>query len=69
MELLKKGVRHQLTHQTLLADFHLLECNARPALPEGYIWIPEDKLDQYAKPRLFELLLRALKTHYNSSSS
>ncbi|MBQ5518440.1 MAG: A/G-specific adenine glycosylase [Bacteroidales bacterium] len=69
MELLKKGVRHQLTHQTLLADFYLLTCEAKPALPEGYIWIPEDKLDRYAKPRLFELLLRALKTHYNSSSS
>ena len=69
MELLKKGVRHQLTHQTLLADFYLLACEAKPALPEGYIWIPEDKLDQYAKPRLFELLLEELTPRLPRSRS
>ena len=56
---LRQGVRHQLTHRTLIVDFYLWEPSARPALPEGYIWIPESDLDRYAKPRLFELLLSA----------
>jgi len=61
MQLLRKGVRHQLTHQQLIADFYLLECSHKPELPEGYVWIPESELDRYAKPRLFELLLKELK--------
>ena len=59
--LLRKGVKHQLTHRTLLADFYVLDCTGRPSLPEGYIWIPEAELDRYAKPRLVEKLLRTLK--------
>ena len=55
--LLRSGVRHQLTHRLLVADFWLWEPSARPALPDGYIWIPESDLDRYGKPRLFELLL------------
>jgi A/G-specific adenine glycosylase len=55
--LLRSGVRHQLTHRLLVADFWLWEPAVRPALPEGYIWIPESDLDRYGKPRLFELLL------------
>ena len=58
--LLKAGVKHQLTHRTLLVDFYLWEPSARPELPEGYAWIQEAELDRYAKPRLFELLLEAL---------
>ena len=58
--LLKAGVRHQLTHRTLFADFYLLEASARPELPEGYFWVKETELDRYAKPRLFQLLLEAL---------
>ena len=58
--LLRQGVKHQLTHRTLIADFYLAETQQAPALPEGYIWIPEAELDRYAKPRLFELLLQAL---------
>ena len=56
-QLLKKGVRHQLTHQHLTVDFYLLETSEKPTLPDGYVWIPETALDTYAKPRLFELLL------------
>ena len=59
--LLRKGVRHQLTHRTLVVDFYLWEPPERPALPEGYRWIPETELDAYAKPRLFELLLEAVE--------
>lgn len=58
--LLKAGVRHQLTHRTLLVDFYLWEPAGEPALPDGYIWIDEAELDRYAKPRLFELLLESL---------
>jgi len=59
-QLLKAGVKHQLTHRTLLVDFYLWEPATEPALPEGYIWIEEPELDRYAKPRLFELLIAAL---------
>ena len=58
--LLKSGVKHQLTHRLLIADFYLWEPEERPELPEGYFWIKETELDQYAKPRLFVLLLEAL---------
>ena len=58
--LLQQGVRHQLTHRTLVADFYLAETAEQPLLPEGYIWIPEAELDRYAKPRLFERLLQSL---------
>ena len=58
--LLRKGVRHQLTHRLIVADFYLWEPEHRPELPEGYFWIKETELDRYAKPRLFELLLEAL---------
>ncbi|MBQ3743780.1 MAG: A/G-specific adenine glycosylase [Bacteroidales bacterium] len=59
-KLLRQGVRHQLTHRTLIADFYLAETTQAPALPDGYVWIQEAELDNYAKPRLFELLLQSL---------
>lgn len=55
--LLKAGVKHQLTHRRILADFYLAELPCRPELPDGYIWIKETELTNYAKPRLFELLI------------
>ena len=60
LRLLKAGVKHQLTHRTLLVDFYLWEPAEAPALPDGYVWIDEAELDRYAKPRLFELLLAEL---------
>ena len=59
-KLLRQGVRHQLTHRTLIADFYLAETQQAPALPDGYVWIKEAELNNYAKPRLFELLLQSL---------
>ena len=59
-QLLKAGVKHQLTHRTLLVDFYLWEPAEAPELPAGYVWIDEAELDRYAKPRLFELLLESL---------
>lgn len=59
-KLLRKDVKHVLTHRILLADFYLLETKAFPTLPEGYIWIDETELDKYAVPRLIELLHEAV---------
>ena len=58
--LIVQGFKHQLTHRTLLTDFWLWEPSQRPVLPDGYLWIEETELDDYAKPRLFELLLEKL---------
>jgi A/G-specific adenine glycosylase len=56
-ELIKKNVRHVLTHRIILADFYLWQPDERPALPDGYFWIKEQDIDHYAVPRLVELLL------------
>ena len=58
--LLRREVKHQLTHRTLICDFYLWETQHRPTLPEEYFWIKETELDCYAKPRLVELLLQAI---------
>ena len=55
--LLRQHVKHVLTHRVLYADFYLLEVNERLSLPDDYIWVPESSLDDYAKPRLIEILL------------
>ena len=60
LTLLRKGIRHQLTHQTLFADLFLWEPACAPELPEGYVLIPEMELDRYAKPRLVEILTEAI---------
>jgi len=59
-QLIAKQVKHVLTHRILFADFYLWEVNIRPALPPDYIWIKETELDQYAVPRLIEILLESL---------
>ena len=55
---LRTGVRHQLTHQTIYADFYVCEPGFRPPLPEDFIWIPESALSEYALPRLVLILLK-----------
>ena len=61
--LLRKDVKHVLTHRILLCDFYLLETEKKPLLPDGYKWVPEGMLDQYAMPRLMEILLKLLPVH------
>ena len=56
LTLLASGVKHVLTHRVLLADFYLAEPAGRPVLPDGYQWIKEDNIDDYALPRLVEKL-------------
>ena len=55
-----KDVRHILTHRVLTADFYLWEPSERPTLPDGYLWIPEADIDNYAIPRLIDILLKKL---------
>jgi len=55
-----KDFRHVLTHQVLLCDFYLWEPEERPALSEDYRWVDEAALDDYALPRMIELLLKKL---------
>lgn len=60
LTLLASGVKHVLTHRILLTDFYLAEPSSRPALPEGYQWIKEQDINDYALPRLVEKLLEKL---------
>ncbi len=58
--LLRQNVKHVLTHRVLYADFWLWQTNERPALPDGYFWIREEDIDNYAVPRLIEILVQSL---------
>lgn len=60
LTLLRKDVRHVLTHRVLLADFYLCETETSPTLPPDYIWIGEDDIERYALPRLIEILLESV---------
>ena len=59
-KVLKRNVKHVLTHRIIMADFNLLETDTPPQLPSDYIWIPEEERDNYAVPRLVELLFESL---------
>ena len=60
LQLLDQDVKHVLTHRILLADFYLLETDAHPQLPDDYIWIKEEEIEDYGIPRLIELLLEKI---------
>jgi A/G-specific adenine glycosylase len=62
MKMVAKGVRHVLTHRVLTADFYLWETATRPELPEDYIWIKEEDIDNYGIPRLVDKLLKKLNS-------
>ena len=59
-KMVAKRVKHVLTHQVLTADFYLWETETRPELPEDYIWIKEEDIDDYGIPRLVDKLLKKL---------
>ena len=61
-QLLQKRVKHILTHQILLADIYLWRPKIRPQLPSEFIWIEKQDLENYALPRLIEILLKAVPT-------
>ena len=60
VRLIAKGVKHVLTHQVITADFYLWETDERPTLPDDYIWIKEEDIDNYGIPRLVDKLLSFL---------
>ena len=60
LTLLASGVKHVLTHRVLLADFYLAEPATPPPLPDGYQWIDENEISDYALPRLVIRLLETL---------
>lgn len=55
--LMRKDVKHVLTHRVIYADFWLWEPDEQPALPEDYSWIKEEEWDNYGVPRLVEMML------------
>ena len=55
--LMRKDVKHVLTHRVIFADFWLWEPEQQPLLPEDYSWIKEEELDNYGVPRLVEMML------------
>lgn len=59
--LIRSGVKHVLTHRILLANFYLLTLNSKPVLPADFIWIKEEDIEQYAVPRLIEILLEHIR--------
>lgn len=69
LRLLAKEVKHVLTHRILLADFYLLEADERPKLPEDYIWIEEDDMEQYGVPRLIEIMLEKIYTENHGQTN
>ena len=60
LQLLAQDVKHVLTHRILFADFYLLETETRPQLPDDYIWIKEEEIEDYGIPRLIELMLEKI---------
>ena len=68
LTLLQQRVKHVLTHRILWADFYLWETTSRPMLPPGYIWIRESDIDDYAIPRLVELLIENLEKNPTNQS-
>lgn len=60
LQLLAQDVKHVLTHRILLASFYLLETEVRPQLPNDYIWIKEEEIEDYGIPRLIELMLEKI---------
>lgn len=59
-QLLQKGVKHILTHQILLADIYFWQPKNYPQLPSDFIWIAKQDIENYALPRLIEILLKAV---------
>ena len=56
LTLIAESVKHVLTHRILMADCYLAEVSSKPQLPDDYIWVGESNLQQYAIPRLVEIL-------------
>lgn len=62
--MVRRHVKHILTHRVIYADFYLWEPAERPALPDDYQWIKEADIDNYGIPRLIDILLKELNRLY-----
>ncbi len=60
VSLLANDVRHVLTHRILLADFYLWEPQQRPVLPDEYVWVKEEDIDNHGLPRLIEKMFNKI---------
>ncbi|MCF0198407.1 MAG: A/G-specific adenine glycosylase [Bacteroidaceae bacterium] len=58
-ELVCQGIVHKLSHQTLHADGYWARCERRPDI--AATWVSADELDDYAVPRLVELIMEKVK--------
>ncbi len=56
---LAKGVRHQLSHQLLHTDCYRFDIPSTEGLPFSGLWVPENRLSDYAMPRLLTRILEA----------
>ena len=61
--LLAHDVKHILSHRRLLCDSYLWQTDSQPALSSDYRWVKEEALDDYAKPRLVEIMLDMVKDY------
>lgn len=69
LTMIASRVKHVLTHRIIMADFYLVEANSKPQLPPDYIWIDESLFDNYAVPRLVEILMERLSRIHTRSKS
>lgn len=53
----KTHVKHVLTHQIIFADYYQLTFNEVQPLPEGFVYVAEDKLRNFAMPQLLLKLI------------
>lgn len=60
MRLVKSKMKHALTHRIIWADFYEAWFEQKPQLPKDYIWIAEEKVDDYAMPRIITRVMEEL---------
>lgn len=58
--LLKKDMKHVLTHQIIFASAYLVDVADATALPEGCQWVSLNQVESLGKPRLVERLMDLL---------
>ncbi len=60
LQLLAQDVKHVLTHRILLLTFTCWKPMHISQLPDDYIWIKEEEIEDYGIPRLIELMLEKI---------
>ena len=60
---LATGIRHQLTHRTIICDFYLLDLSFRPnedVFGRQPVWITPDEFEHFAMPQLVVQLIEKI---------